>query len=148
MCLSGWYIWFGIQTRIWFMCLSNFCSSQVPPSFLPCFLEIYLLKKQETRNLLLSVSLMSSVVVRKYQNLIDVARMNGWRSEGPNSSAWYLAWVDFHFLPTFVHCPSLEQYPLDQSLSLLVCKVELLIPAFCSISWGGCDKGWDFKNKA
>lgn len=80
MCLSGWYIWFGIQTRIWFMCLSNLCSSQVPPSFLPCFLEIYLLKKQETRNLLLSVSLMSSVVVRKISKL-NWCHENEWMKE-------------------------------------------------------------------
>lgn len=51
MCSCIWYVWFRIQTRythyIWFMYISNLFQSLSLPSFF-CFLEICVLKKQES----------------------------------------------------------------------------------------------------
>lgn len=45
------------------------------------------------------------------------------------------------FLPALHSWSIPEGVSLHWSLSLLVCKVELLVAAFCSNSQGGCDKG-------
>lgn len=143
MCLSGWYIWLSIQTSLVYVSLESlFITSSPLLSFLVSCGNLF--GEEALRPDFSSLFLMSSVVIEKSSNLIDVRELDGWRSEG-----WFFQLLPglgkgFHFLSTFAHCPSLE-WSISAVILIPGLQVEPVMPALCSVFLGRLWQGWDFK---